>query len=131
MMKPSNAAKPRESKRQLVLHKLEKLAASTPYLPEAEAFRAKAEELKIHTEHVQITPVVEGRSEGAITIGHSRSSSRMDGNAGCWRHHPLSRSFSAGSSTSTWPRFPSMRPRPPFAPALPSFSTLALMPGSA
>jgi hypothetical protein len=70
MMKPSNAAKPRESKRQLVLHKLEKLAASTPYLPEAEAFRAKAEELKIHTEHVQITPVVEGRSEGAITIGH-------------------------------------------------------------
>jgi len=68
MAKSSNAA--RESKRQLVLHKLEALAQSTPHAPEAEAFRAKAEELKIHTEHVQVAPVVEGRSEGAIAIGH-------------------------------------------------------------
>jgi len=67
-MKPSN--KPRESKRQLVLHKLEALAQSTTHAPEAEAFRAKAEELKIHTEHVQVAPVVEGRDLGTITIGH-------------------------------------------------------------
>jgi hypothetical protein len=61
-------AKP--GKRQVVLHKLEALAQSTPHAPEAEAFRAKAEQLKIHTEHVQVAPVVEGRSEGAIAIGH-------------------------------------------------------------
>src|SRR5262249_18235509 len=60
----------RESKRQLVIHKLEALAQSTPHAPEAEAFRAKADELKIHPEHVQVAPVIEGRSEGAITIGH-------------------------------------------------------------
>jgi hypothetical protein len=66
MTKPSK----RESKRQLVLHKLEALAQSTPHAPEAETARAKAEELKIHTEHVQVAPVVEGRSEGAIAIGH-------------------------------------------------------------
>src|SRR5262249_32252848 len=60
----------KESKRQLVLHKLEALAQSTTHAPEAEAFRAKAEELKIHTEHVQVAPVMEGRSEGAIVIGH-------------------------------------------------------------
>jgi hypothetical protein len=66
--KKGNAA--RESKRQLVLHKLEKLAASTPYSPEAETARAKAEELKIHCEHVQVAPVIEGRSEGEITIGY-------------------------------------------------------------
>ena len=61
--------KPRESKRQLMLHKLEALAQSTPHAPEAEAAKAKAEELKIHTEHVQVAPAIEGRSEGAITIG--------------------------------------------------------------
>ena len=67
----SNAAGLRESKRQSVLHKLEKLAASTPYSSEAETARAKAEQLKIHTEHVQVAPVIEGgRSEGAVTIGH-------------------------------------------------------------
>jgi hypothetical protein len=61
----------RESKRQLVLHKLEALAQSTTHAPEAEAFRAKAEELKIHTEHVQVAPVIEGRDDqGTITIGH-------------------------------------------------------------
>jgi hypothetical protein len=60
----------RESKRQLVLHKLEAKAQATPHAPEAEAFRAKAEELKIHTEHVQVSPVVEGRDQGAIAIGH-------------------------------------------------------------
>jgi hypothetical protein len=69
MMKSSNAV--RESRRQLVLHKLEALAQSTTHTPEAETARAKAEELKIHTEHVQVAPVIEGgRSEGAITIGH-------------------------------------------------------------
>jgi hypothetical protein len=68
MTKPSN--KPRESKRQLVLHKLEALAQSTTHAPEAEVFRAKAEELKIHTDHVQIAPVVEGRSEGTVVIGY-------------------------------------------------------------
>ena len=60
----------RESKRQLVLHKLEALAESTTHTPEAEAAKAKAEELKIHTEYVQVAPVIEGRSQGAITIGH-------------------------------------------------------------
>jgi hypothetical protein len=68
--KPSNAAKPCESKRQVVLHKLEALAQSTPHAPEAEAFRAKAEQLKIHCEHVQVAPVVEGRDLGTVTIGH-------------------------------------------------------------
>jgi hypothetical protein len=53
----------RESKRQLVLHELEALAQSTTHAPEAEAFRAKAEELKIHTEHVQVAPVIEGRDD--------------------------------------------------------------------
>jgi hypothetical protein len=63
-------AAPRKSKRQLVLHKLEALAQSTVHAPEAEAFRAKAEELKIHTEHVQVAPVIEGRTQGTIAIGH-------------------------------------------------------------
>jgi hypothetical protein len=53
-----------------VLHKLEAKAQATPHAPEAEAFRAKAEELKIHTEHVQVSPVVEGRDQAAIAIGH-------------------------------------------------------------
>jgi len=66
MAKPSKTA----SKRQLVIHKLQALAQSTPHAPEAETARAKAEELKIHTEHVQVAPVIEGRSEGAITTGH-------------------------------------------------------------
>ena len=61
-------AKP--GRRQLVLHKLEALAQSTTHEPEREAFRAKAAELQIHCEHVQVAPVVEGHSEGAITIGH-------------------------------------------------------------
>jgi hypothetical protein len=61
----------RESKRQLVLHKLEALAQSTTHVPEAETARAKAEELKIHTEHVQVAPVNVGRDDqGTITIGH-------------------------------------------------------------
>jgi hypothetical protein len=68
MAKPSKA---RESKRQLVLHKLEALARSTTHTPEAETARAKAEELKIHTEHVQVAPVNVGRDDqGTITIGH-------------------------------------------------------------
>src|SRR5262245_48631364 len=50
----------RESKRQLVLSKLEAKAQATPHAPEAEAFRAKADALKIHTECVQVAPVVEG-----------------------------------------------------------------------
>jgi hypothetical protein len=58
------------SKRQVVLHKLEALAQSTMHTPEAETARAKAEELKIHTEHVQVAPVNVGRDHGAITIGH-------------------------------------------------------------
>jgi hypothetical protein len=61
--------KPRQSKRQLTLHKLEKLAASTPYSPEAETARAKAEELKIHTEQVQVAPATE-RDPGAVAEGH-------------------------------------------------------------
>jgi hypothetical protein len=60
----------RESKRQLVLHKLEALAQSTTHTPEAASARAKAEELKIHTEQVQVAPVKEGRDQGAIAIGH-------------------------------------------------------------
>jgi len=64
-------ARGRESKRQLVLHKLEALAESTTHAPEAEAARDKAEQLKIHTEHVQVAPVVPGRDDqGAVTIGH-------------------------------------------------------------
>jgi hypothetical protein len=58
------------SKRQLTLYKLEALAQSTTHAPEAETARAKAQELKIHTEHVQVAPVIEGRSEGAIAIGY-------------------------------------------------------------
>jgi hypothetical protein len=58
------------SKRAMVLHKSEAKAQSTAHAPEAEAFRAKAEELKIHTEHVQVAPVIEGRTQGAITVGH-------------------------------------------------------------
>ena len=70
MMTKSNAAAPRKSRRQLMLHKLEALAQSTTHAPEAETARAKAKELKIHTEHVQVAPVVEGRTEGEIAIGH-------------------------------------------------------------
>jgi hypothetical protein len=64
------STKKRESKRQLVLHKLEALAKSTPHPAEAEAFRAKADELKIHCEHVQVAPATDGGNPGAITIGH-------------------------------------------------------------
>jgi hypothetical protein len=58
------------SKRQLVLRKLEALAQSTPHAPEAEAFRAKAQELKIHTEHVQVAAATDGGNPGEIAIGH-------------------------------------------------------------
>jgi hypothetical protein len=58
------------SKRQVVLHKLEALAQSTTHAPEAEAFRAKAEELKIHCEHVQVAPATDGGNPGEIVIGH-------------------------------------------------------------
>jgi len=57
------------SKRQLVLHKLEALAQSTPHAPEAEAFRAKADELKIHLEIVQVGRATE-RDPGLVTEGH-------------------------------------------------------------
>jgi hypothetical protein len=46
-------AKP-QGKRQLTLRKLEALAQSTTHSPEAEAAREKLEQLKIHTEHVQV-----------------------------------------------------------------------------
>jgi hypothetical protein len=69
MAKPSNAPR-RESKRQLVLSKLQAKAQATTHAPEAESFRAKADELKIHTECVQVAPVIEGRSEGTVIIGH-------------------------------------------------------------
>src|SRR5262245_46658063 len=85
--------KKKESKRQLVLRKLEKLAASTPYSPEAETARARAEELKIHCEHVQVAPVVEGRSEGAITIGYwymeDGAVVMCDSNGEPKRHHDI------------------------------------------
>jgi len=57
------------SKRQLTLHKLEALARSTTHAPEAETARAKAQELKIHTEHVQVAPATE-RDPGVVTEGH-------------------------------------------------------------
>jgi hypothetical protein len=61
----------RESKRQRVIHKLQKLAASTSYPSEAETARAKAAELQIHVEHVQVAPVNVGRDDpGTIAIGH-------------------------------------------------------------
>jgi len=69
-MTKSNAAAPRKSRRQLMLRKLEALAQSTTHAPEAETARAKAEELKIHTEHVQVAPATDGGNPGAITIGH-------------------------------------------------------------
>jgi len=49
-------------KRQLVLDKLEALAQSTTYAPEAEAARSKAEELKIHRVIVQVAPATDGGS---------------------------------------------------------------------
>src|SRR5262249_44816634 len=68
----SNSAGPRESKRQrqLVLHKLEKLAASTPYLSEAETARAKIEQLKIHRVIVQVPPATDGGNPGEVAIRH-------------------------------------------------------------
>jgi len=45
------------------------LTAYTPYSPEAETARAKAEELKIHTEHVQVAPATE-RDPGEVAEGH-------------------------------------------------------------
>lgn len=58
------------SKRQLVIHKLERLAEGTTHAPEAAAAREKLERLKVHTEHVQVAPAMAGRSQGEITIGH-------------------------------------------------------------
>jgi len=66
----SNAAGLRESKRQSVLHKLEKLAASTPYSSEAETARAKLEQLKIHRVIVQVAPATDGGNPGEVTIRH-------------------------------------------------------------
>jgi hypothetical protein len=54
----------------LVLRKLEKLAASTPYPAEAETARAKAEELKIHRVIVQVAPATDGGNPGEVAIGH-------------------------------------------------------------
>src|SRR5262245_21565405 len=59
----------KRTKRQLVLHKLEALATSTPYAPEAQAARAKAEQLKIHTVVVQVEPASE-RDPGKVEYGH-------------------------------------------------------------
>jgi hypothetical protein len=66
-MKKGNASKP--SKRQLVLHKLEALAQSTTHEPEAQTARARAEELKIHHEIVQVAPATE-HDPGSVTEGH-------------------------------------------------------------
>jgi hypothetical protein len=63
-------AKKKESKRQLVLHKLEAKAQSTQYAPEAEAFRAKADELKIHRVIVQVAPATDGGDPGEVAIGY-------------------------------------------------------------
>jgi hypothetical protein len=92
MAKPSKA---RESKRQLVLHKLEALAQSTTHVPEAAAFRAKADELKIHTEHVQVAPVIQGRSKGEVVIGYwflenGNTVVVCDANGKRRRHHDIS-----------------------------------------
>jgi len=62
--------KKKESKRQLVLHKLEKLAASTPYSSEAETARAKIEQLKIHCVIVQVAPATDGGDPGTIAYGY-------------------------------------------------------------
>jgi hypothetical protein len=63
--------KKQQSKRELTLHKLQALAESTTHAAEAEAARAKAEELKIHIEHVQTAPVNVGRDDpGTVVIGH-------------------------------------------------------------
>jgi len=57
-------------KRQLVLDKLEALAQSTTYAPEAEAARSKAEELKIHRVIVQVAPATDGGNPGEVAIRH-------------------------------------------------------------
>jgi hypothetical protein len=59
----------KRTKRQLVLHKLEALATSTPYVPEAQAARANAEQLKIHTVVVQVEPA-SARDPGRVEYGH-------------------------------------------------------------
>jgi len=58
-----------KSKRQLVIHKLERLAQSTTHEGEATAAREKVEELKIHTETVQVRAASE-RDPGEVTEGH-------------------------------------------------------------
>ena len=57
-------------KRQLVLHKLEKLATSTSYSSEAETASAKLEQLKIHRVIVQVRAATDGGNPGEVTIGH-------------------------------------------------------------
>jgi hypothetical protein len=65
----STTKKDDTSKRQLTLRKLEALAQSTTHGPEAQTARAKAEELKIHHEIVQVAPATE-RDPGVVTEGH-------------------------------------------------------------
>jgi hypothetical protein len=62
--------KKKESKRQLVLHKLEAKAQSTTHEPEREAFRAKIEELKIHRVIVQVAPATDGGDPGEVAAGY-------------------------------------------------------------
>jgi len=59
----------RESKRQLMLHKLEALAQSTMHSPEAQAAKTKIEQLKVHRVIVQVAPATE-RSPGEVVYGH-------------------------------------------------------------
>jgi len=59
----------KQTKGQVVLHKLEALATATPYAPEAQAARAKAEQLKVHTVVVQVEPASE-RDLGKVEYGH-------------------------------------------------------------
>jgi len=66
MARPSNT---RESKRQCTLRKLERLAASTPYSPEAEAAKSKVEQLKIHHISVTIRPPSPREPGGVVEPG--------------------------------------------------------------
>jgi len=66
----SMAKKGDTPKRQLMVAKLEALATSTPYAPEAQAAKAKAEELKIHRVTVQVRPATDGGNPGEVAIRH-------------------------------------------------------------
>jgi hypothetical protein len=61
--------KSKPTKRQLTLRKLEALAESTTHAPEAEVARAKVEQMKVRTVHVQVAPATE-RDAGEVAIGH-------------------------------------------------------------